>query len=274
MSKESYGVSEALARRVRRHCLRMVHRGGSGHIGSMLSLADIVSVLYTQVAKVSSQAPQAPWRDRVILSKGHGGAALYAVLAEKGFFPLSWLDTYYLNDGRLGGHISHHVPGVEFSTGSLGHGLPVACGMAMAAHNTGAPHRVFCLVSDGDCNAGSTWEAIMLAGQHHWENLVMVVDYNRLQALGAAKDIIDLEPLTNKLELFGWGVREADGHDHAAIHAALSNTPAVPGRPTAVIFRTVKGKGVSFMENQYQWHYGGLTDELLAKALQEVEDAP
>lgn len=274
MSAGGYAISEALSRRVRGHCLRMVCRGGSGHIGSMLSLADMLSVMYTHVLRVSSQAPRAAWRDRFILSKGHGGAALYAVLAEKGFFPLSWLETYYLNGGRLGGHISHHVPGVEFSTGSLGHGLPVACGMAMAASHAGKTHRVFCLVSDGDCNAGSTWEAIMLAGQRHWDNLVMVVDYNRLQALGRSADILDLEPLAGRLEMFGWGVREADGHDHGAIHRALDCLPAVPGRPTAVIFRTVKGKGVSFMEDQYQWHYGGLTEALLAEALRQVEEAP
>lgn len=251
----------------------MVHRGRSGHIGSMLSMADILPVLYTRILRTSAAAPRMADRDRFILSKGHGGAALFAVLAEQGFFPLEWLDTYYQDGGKLCGHISHHIPGVEFSTGSLGHGLPVACGMAMAAKRRGAAHRIFCLVSDGDCNEGSTWEAIMLAAQHHWDNLVMLIDYNRLQALGSSDEIIDLRSLPVKLEAFGWAAREADGHDYGAIEEALSDLPAVAGRPTAVIFDTIKGKGVSFMENQYQWHYGGLTDELLARALQEVETA-
>ena len=160
---------------------------------------------------------------------------------------------------------------MEFSTGSLGHGLPVACGMAMAAKRDGAKHRIFVMSSDGDLNEGSTWEAIMLAGQHHYDNLTMIVDYNRLQALGSSEDIIDLEPLGPKLEMFGWKTAEADGHDPQAIEAALSHLPLEGGKPSCVIFRTVKGKGVSFMENDYKWHYGGLTEELRDKALAEVE---
>jgi len=218
-----YTDCRELAKKVRGHCLRMVHRGQSGHIGSMLSMADILAVLYNRVLKADPRHPKMQDRDRLILSKGHGGAALYATMAEKGFFPADWLNTYYLNDGKLGGHISHHIPGVEFSTGSLGHGMPVACGMAMAAKNVGARHRIFCLVSDGDCNAGSTWEAIMLAGQHGWDNLIMIVDYNRLQALGKSEDVIDLAPFDQKLELFGWAVRVADGHDFDAIEQALNN---------------------------------------------------
>ncbi|MFA6929881.1 MAG: transketolase [Lentisphaeria bacterium] len=262
-----------LARRIRLHCLRMVYNGKSGHIGSMLSTADIYPVLYTQVLNVDSAAPKKVDRDRFLLSKGHGGAALLACLSELGYFPLDWLNRYYCDDGKLSGHISHHVPGVEFSTGSLGHGLPVACGMALAAKQAGKTHRIFVLCSDGDLNEGSSWEAIMLAGQHHWDNLVMLVDYNRLQALGCSEDIINLDPLVPKLEMFGWRAVEADGHDFNSIEVALKNVPIEKGRPTAVIFRTVKGKGVSFMENEYKWHYGGLTEELLGKALKEVEEA-
>ncbi len=198
---------------------------------------------------------------------------MFATLAELGFFPLDWLGRYYCDDGKLSGHISHHIPGVEFSTGSLGHGLPVACGMAMAAKQANEKHRIFLMSSDGDLNEGSSWEAIMLAGQHRWDNLTMLVDYNRLQALGKSRDIIDLEPLAPKLEMFGWAVREADGHDQNAIYEALRDLPVRDGKPSAVIFHTVKGKGVSFMENEYKWHYGGLTDELLAKALKEVEES-
>lgn len=270
---DHYQDCRLLAQKIRKHCLRMVHRGQSGHIGSMLSMADILAVLHNRTLKVDPANPRMPERDRLILSKGHGGGALYAALAEKGFFPLEWLDSYYLDNGKLGGHISHHIPGVELSTGSLGHGLSVACGMVMAARNADAKHRVFCLVSDGDCNAGSTWEAIMLAGQHGWDNLVMIVDYNRLQALGKSEDVIDLTPFDEKLRLFNWSVRMADGHDFPEIDRALSGLPNEPGKPTAIIFNTVKGRGVSFMENQYKWHYGILTDALLEQALQELEVA-
>lgn len=262
-----------LARKVRLHCLNMVYRGESGHIGSMLSTADVYSVLYTRVLNVSPEQPEKESRDRFILSKGHGGAALLATLAERGFFPMEWLNGYYQDNGKLSGHISHHIPGVEFSTGSLGHGLPVACGMAMAAKQAKKTHRVFCMVSDGDLNEGSSWEAIMLAGQHRWDNLIMLVDYNRLQALGASEDIIDLEPLAPKLEMFGWKVAAVDGHDCEAIEDVLLKLPLESGRPSAVIFKTVKGKGVSFMENDYKWHYGGLTAELLEQAIKEVEGA-
>ena len=273
MDEQTLARCRQLAKEVRVSCLKMVHKGKSGHIGSMLSMADILPVLYLDVLNVDPQNPKKADRDRFLLSKGHGGAALLATLAKLGFFPESWLNEYYCDNGKLSGHISHHIPGVEFSTGSLGHGLPVACGMAMAAKQAGQKHRIFCMSSDGDLNEGSSWEAIMLAGQHHWDNLIMMVDYNRLQALGRSEDIIDLESLRAKLELFGWAVREADGHDQVAISKALSDLPVCTGKPSAVIFRTVKGKGVSFMEDKYQWHYGGLTDELTAQAIAEVEAA-
>jgi len=250
----------------------MVNIANSGHVGSMLSMADILAVLYDGVLTVDPRDPKSPDRDRLVLSKGHGGAALYAVLAEKGFFPREWLSRYYVDDGKLSGHISHHVPGVEFSTGSLGHGLPVAVGMAMAARQAGDQHRIFCICSDGDCNAGSTWEAIMLAGQHGWDNLTMIVDYNRLQALGRSPEIIDLEPFDEKLRQFRWAVRVVDGHDLDEVHAALTELPLRPGKPSAVIARTIKGKGVSFMEDDYRWHYGGMTPELLNRALTDLED--
>ncbi len=271
MNEHELAECKALAKKIRLHCLRMVFKGKSGHIGSMLSTADIYPVLYKRILNVDPANPKKPDRDRFLLSKGHGGAALLACLAEEGFFPKEWLDRYYCDDGKLSGHISHHIPGVEFSSGSLGHGLPVGCGMAMAAKQAGRSHRIFVMSSDGDLNEGSTWEAIMLAGQHHWDNLVMLVDYNRLQALGCSKDIIDLEPLAPKLEMFGWRVAECDGHDPAAIEKALLALPIEKGRPSAILFRTVKGKGVSFMENEYKWHYGGLVEDLYKKAAAEVE---
>ena len=273
MTPESLKKCRELAKKVRIHCLKMVHKGKSGHIGSMLSMADILPVIYTQILNVDPQAPEKADRDRFILSKGHGGAALLATLAELGYFPLEWLDQYYCDNGKLSGHISHHIPGVEFSTGSLGHGLPVACGMALAARQAGKKHRIFCMSSDGDLNEGSTWEAIMLAGQHHYDNLIMLVDYNRLQALGKSKEIIDLESLKEKLELFGWRAAEVDGHDQKAVYESLRDLPLCCNKPSAVIFHTVKGKGVSFMENDYKWHYGGLTSDLCEKAIKELEEA-
>jgi len=264
---------KALAKAVRLDCLSMVHSGKSGHIGSMLSCADLLAVLYKKVLKVSPANPKDPERDRLIFSKGHGGAALFSTLAELGYFPKDWLPTYYQDNGKLSGHISHHVPGVEFSTGSLGHGLPVATGMAMYGKNSGKNRRYYCIVSDGDLDEGSTWEAIMLAGQHKFNNLCMIVDYNRLQALGRSKDIINLEDLDAKLRLFHWKpVVVENGHDYEAIYNALQQYPD-PECPVAVICKTTKGKGVSFMEDDYRWHYGPLTDELYVKAVAEVEAA-
>ena len=263
-------VYRTLATKIRMHCLRMTHGGRSGHVGSMLSMADILAVLYEKILRVRPDEPEWAQRDRFVLSKGHGGGAVYAVLAEKGFIPKEWLSTYYKDEGKLSGHISHHVPGVEFSTGSLGHGLPVAAGMALAARHAGATHRVVCLMSDGDCDEGSTWEAIMFAAQHKFDNLTAIVDYNRVQALGHVEDVIELEPFARKVEAFNWAVREIDGHDYAQIEGALSSLPLEKGKPSFVIARTTKGKGVSWMENTVSCHYGAVNDEQLAKALAEV----
>jgi transketolase len=259
-----------LATTIRAHALRMTHRGKSGHVGSMLSMAELISVLYTRILNVDPENPRKPDRDRFVLSKGHGGGAVYAALAELGFFPREWLSTYYRDEGKLMGHISHHVPGVEFSTGSLGHGLPVACGMALAAKRAGWQHRYFCMVSDGDCNSGATWEAILLAGQHHFDNLTVIVDYNRVQALGFSKDVLDLEPLGDKIRACRWAYREVDGHDVEQIESALKTLPFEKGKPSWLTARTVKGKGVSFMENTVSCHYGSVNDAQLAQALEEI----
>jgi transketolase len=265
--------STDLARRVRRDVLRMVHRAHASHVGTCLSIADLLAVLYARVLHVDPAAPAAPERDRFVLSKGHGGAALYAVLAERGFFPTAWLDEYCMDGARLAGHTTHHgVPGVEVSTGSLGHGLPLACGMALSAKRTGRTFRTFALLSDGECDEGSTWEAALFAPQHGLENLVAIVDYNGIQSFGRVADVLDLEPLVDKWRAFRWGVREVDGHDHAALAAVLGDLPAEAGRPTAIVARTVKGKGVGFMENDLAWHYRSPSDEQLAAALAELED--
>jgi len=259
-----------LARKVRVHCLRMTHRGKSGHVGSMLSMAELLSVLYLRVLNVDSKDPKKPDRDRFVLSKGHGGGAVYAVLTELGFFPKDWLNGYYRDEGKLMGHISHHVPGVEFSTGSLGHGLSVAVGMALAAKVAGKKHRIICLMSDGDINEGSTWEAAWFAAQHHLDNLTVVLDYNKVQALGHSKNVLDMEPLGTKIEASHWAYKEVDGHDVEAIDAALTTLPFEEGKPSWLTGHTIKGKGVSWMENTVSCHYGSVNDEELAKALAEI----
>ncbi|MGQ9851552.1 MAG: transketolase, partial [Aggregatilineaceae bacterium] len=211
-------------------------------------------------------------RDRFVLSKGHGCAALYAVLAECGFFPLEWLDTFYQNGSRLPGHATHtHVPGIEVSTGSLGHGLSIACGMALAAKRDGKPYRVFALLSDGECDEGSTWEAVLFASHHRLDNLIAIVDYNKIQSLGRVEEVINLEPLAEKWRSFGWAVREIDGHDVLEIEDALSQVPFEAGRPSCVIAHTVKGKGVSFMEDKLLWHYRSPQGEEYEAALAELE---
>lgn len=261
-----------LARRIRRHALRMVHHASASHIGTCLSMADILAVLYGGVLRVDPRRPDAPERDRLILSKGHGAAILYAVLAERGFFPADRLASYCDDGSSLAGHVTRHgIPGVDFSTGSLGHGLSLGCGVSLAAKRSGSSYRAFVVLSDGECDEGSTWEAVLFAGHHRLEPLIAIVDYNKIQSFGAVRDVLDLEPLTDKWRAFGWAVREADGHDHAALAKALACLPFEPGKPSCLIAHTVKGKGVSFMENTLLWHYRSPSDEQLAAALRELE---
>ena len=236
-------------------------------------MSDILAVLYTGVLRVDPERPDWPERDRFILSKGHGGAGLYAVLAECGFFPRAWLDEYCDDGSRLAGHVSHHgVPGVEASTGSLGHGLSLGCGMALAAKRAGRDFRAFVILSDGECDEGSTWEAALFAPHHGLDNLVAVIDYNKIQSLGNVKDVLDLEPLCDKWDAFRWGVREIDGHDHEQLRDALTSVPFEAGRPSMIVAHTIKGKGVSFMEGELAWHYKSPNDEQVAIALAELEE--
>lgn len=259
----------ALARAVRTHALRMVYATNASHIGSSLSMADLLAVLYGQVLRVDPARPDWPDRDRFILSKGHGAAAGYAVLAESGYFPRDWLDTYCQDGSKLAGHLTRGVPGVEFSTGSLGHGLPVGCGMALAARADTRSTRAFVLLSDGELDEGSNWEAILFAAHHKLDNLVAIVDYNKIQSFGRVDEVLRLEPLAEKWRAFGWACREIDGHDHAAIAGALASVPHERGKPTAIIAHTTKGKGVSFMEDQLAWHYKSPNNDQLAQALHE-----
>jgi transketolase len=260
--------------RVRRHSIEMTHTAKSAHVGSSLSVAELLVVLYNSVLRVNPDDPEWPERDRFILSKGHACAAYYAVLAERGFFPSDWLDTFYQNGSRLAGHAtSGGVPGIEVSTGSLGHGLSIAAGMALAAKRDGQLQRVFCLLSDGECDEGSTWEPILFARQHKLDNLIAIVDYNKIQSLGSVKEVLDLEPFADKWTAFGWGVREADGHDVQAIQGALSQVPFEADRPSCVIAHTVKGKGISFMENKLLWHYRTPQGDEYEAAIRELEAA-
>lgn len=265
--------TKKLANKIRIHILRMTSRGGSSHIASGLSIADIMAVLYSRVMRVSPDAPDRVDRDRFILSKGHAGAAVYATLAEMGFFSVSKLETHYQDGSELSGHVSHKgVAGVEFSTGSLGHGLGVGVGMALAAKMDGLPFRTFVLLSDGECDEGSNWEAILFASHHGLDNLIAIVDYNKLQSLASVEETLRLEPFGDKWRSFGWSVVEVDGHDHSQLYDALSNVPSKSGIPTVILAHTTKGKGVSFMENSVLWHYRTARGEEFEKALKELEE--
>ena len=272
MSEFSPGKTAELAWNIRKNSVRMTHLGNSSHIGSVLSCADILAVLYGAVLNVNPNDPDMSERDRFILSKGHAGAGVYSVLAETGFFPKSKLDTHYQNGSDLSGHVSHKgIPGVEFSTGSLGHGLSVGCGMALAAKLDHKDHRVVVLLSDGECDEGSNWEAFLFAPHHKLDNLTVVVDYNKLQSIHSTEETLGLEPFVDKFEAFGWCVREVDGHSHNELFEVL--TQANEERPLAVIAHTTKGKGVSFMENSVLWHYRSAQGEEYEAAISELDKA-
>ncbi len=271
-SNTAHDDTRDLARRVRHDVLEMTSRGGSSHVGSALSIVDILAVLYGRIMQVDPRQPGCPKRDRFILSKGHAGAAVYAVLAECGFFDPQQLVEHYQNGSSFSGHVSHRgIPGVELSTGSLGHGLPVGTGMAYAAKLRDSSHQVFVLLSDGELDEGSNWESILFAAHHGLDNLVAIVDYNKLQSLDSVAATLNLEPLSDKWTSFGWQTVEVDGHDHPALTKVLQKLPAETGKPTCVIAHTVKGKGVSFMENSVLWHYRTARGEELEAARRELE---
>ena len=263
-----------LAWLIRRHGLEMTHLSRGSHIGAIFSVAEIMAVLYTGVMNVNPADPAMEGRDRLILSKGHAGAAVYAALAERGFFPVEELKTHYANGSRLSGHVSHKgVPGVEFSTGSLGHGLAVGAGMALGAKMDRAPWRTYVILGDGECDEGSVWEAALQAHQYGLDNLIAVVDHNRMQSLDFCEKTIALEPFADKWRDFGWQVQVADGHDVDALQAAFARAKnnLGGGRPSVIIAETTKGKGVSFMENDILWHYRTPQGEEYDAALKELE---
>ncbi len=248
-------TSTQLAWLIRRHGIEMTHISGGSHIASVLSVADIIAVLYADIMQFNPEHPKWDERDRFILSKGHAGAAIYAALAESGFFPSEELKTHYANGSRLSGHVSHHLPGVDFSTGSLGHGLSAAAGMAFAAKQDHKKHRVFVVLGDGECDEGSVWEAALFANHFRLDNLVAIIDHNHMQSLDFCEKTIELESLSSKWQAFGWNTLEIDGNDHDALRAALQSAENELHKPTVIIANTAKGKGIDFMENDILWHY-------------------
>lgn len=248
-------TSEQLAWKIRRHAVEMTHLSGGSHIGAILSVADIVAALYTDVLKYDIENPNWEERDRFILSKGHAGASIYAALAESGFFEVEELKTHYQNGSRLSGHVSHHVPGVDFSTGSLGHGLSVAAGMAYSLKKDGKSARAFVVLGDGECNEGSVWEAVLFANHFRLNNLVAIVDHNRMQSLDYNENTLEIENFAEKWSAFGWNVIEIDGNNHDELKNAFEAIEQEKNKPSIIIANTIKGKGVSFMEMDILWHY-------------------
>jgi len=260
--------SESLSYSARHEILDMVFNSNASHVGSAFSVVDILAVLYSGGANIHLNNYNNPNRDIVILSKGHAAAALYAVLAIRGFIPRNWLKTYSLDGGALGGHVtSSGVPGVELSTGSLGHGFPYGVGIALSRRNKNESGHIFVVISDGECDEGTTWESAMIANHNSLSNLTVIVDRNRIQSLAGTEETLALEPFANKWESFGWDVVEVDGHNHLEILNSIQ-----PGsKPKCVIANTIKGKGVDFMENSVLWHYKSPTSQELKYARKSLE---
>ncbi|KAF0172739.1 MAG: transketolase [Limisphaerales bacterium] len=255
---------------LRQRMLRLIVQAGAGHTGGGLSCLDILNVLYNRVLRVSPETFTDPHRDRYVQSKGHCVEALYVVLADRGFFPDADLDTVCRYQSRYVGHPTRKIPGIEMNTGALGHGLPICLGMALAGKMDAAPFRVFTLLGDGELAEGSNWEAAMAAAHHRLDNLVAILDHNTLQITGHTRDVMSNEPLDEKWRAFGWEVRTINGHDYAELTRALTEPPPA-GKPLFIIANTVKGKGVSFMENVGKWHHGVPSEAELAAALAELD---
>ena len=265
---------KVLAWLIRRNGLEMTHLSRGSHIGSIFSAAEIIAVLYTSVLRVDPENPAWPERDRMILSKGHAGSAVYSALAERGFFPVEELKTHYQDGSRLSGHVSHRgVPGVEVSTGSLGHGLAIGAGLALGAKMDGASWRTFVVLGDGECDEGEVWESALQAAQFGLDRLTAVVDYNHMQSLDFVDRTLRLEPFEAKWRDFGWNAMSCDGHDTEALKDAFAwaRKNEGSGKPSVILAHTVKGKGVSFMENNILWHYRTPQGEEYEAALKELE---
>jgi transketolase len=262
-------AAEELAKAARIEILKMTSFAKASHVGSALSVVDILSVLYSGVTNIRTDNISAKDRDVVILSKGHAASALYSVLALRGFFPKEFLDSYCGNGAKLGGHVtSSELAGVELSTGSLGHGLPYGLGIALSRKIGGDKGKVFVIMSDGECDEGTTWESALLANHHELTNLVVIIDRNRIQSLKDTEETLKLEPFQRKWENFGWNSIDVDGHDFSALSKAMIDEN---DGPKVIIANTTKGRGVSFMENSVLWHYRSPNDEELSSAIAEIE---
>jgi len=260
-----------IAREIRFKLVEMSHAASTPHLGSAMSCVDILVAAYWRVLRLDTNKPADPARDRFILSKGHAASALYATLAKRGFFPASLLDTFAQHKSPLAEQPAPNcAPGVELATGSLGHGLPVGIGMAIAARIQHQDYRVFVCMSDGECNEGSVWEAAMFAPAQRLDRLCVIVDYNKWQATGRSNEIMHLPSLVEKWRAFGWSACEVDGHDIAALADAMRRTPDSSGKPVAIVAHTVKGKGVSFMEDDNNWHYRIPKPDEVAAARKEL----
>jgi transketolase len=273
MMRETIGDSIEFSRNIRVTALRMVAHAKASHIGSAFSIADLVAVLYSSILKVNLEDSSDPNRDRLILSKGHACSIVYAALNQIGWISDELVMEFGNDFSPLMTHISHNVAGVEFSSGSLGHGLPFGTGKAMAGKIDGESWRTFVILSDGEMDEGSNWEALMFASHHRLDNLVAIIDYNKLQSLNTVASTLGLEPLVDKLTAFGWSVREVDGHNHQEIANHLSTIPWEKNKPSVLIAHTTKGKGVSFMENKVEWHYKSPSKEQMDMALKELKGA-
>ena len=264
---------EEIAREIRRRIVVMCFHAGGGHIAPSLSSVDILVALYFKILKIDKNSYKSDDRDRFILSKGHAAAALYAVLAEKGIVDKGILNTFCQSGSVLGAHPEAHlVSGIEFSSGSLGHGLPFGTGIALAGKLDHRDYRVFVLLSDGECQEGSVWEAALFASHHKLDNLVAIIDYNKIQSLGQIDSILGLEPFKDKWKSFGWEVEEVDGHDVSQICKMLGTVPFAKDKPSMLIAHTVKGKGISFMKNEPIWHYRlPATEEEIKIVCQELD---
>ncbi|MGI9488256.1 MAG: transketolase [Geminicoccaceae bacterium] len=261
-----------IAHRLRHHIVKLTADSPGAHLGGSMSAVEILTVLlFDGVLHVDPNRPDMDDRDYLIFSKGHASAALYSALAERGFFPVDELATYKSTGSRLAGHPTKAVPGIELATGSLGHGLPVGNGIALAAKRDGKPNRVFVVLGDGECQEGSVWEAAMTAAHYKLDNIVAIVDRNKVQEDGPTEEIMALEPFADKWRAFGWVVHEVDGHDIDDLQAILPRVPLTTGKPTMVIAHTVKGKGVSFAEHNHAWHYGKLSPEQKCQALADLD---
>jgi len=270
----NYTVSEmeSIARKIRGKIVEMSHQSATPHVGSSLSCVDILVAAYWGFLKIDPQNPTHPNRDRLILSKGHAAAALYISLEQRGFFPAEYLATYAKDGGNLPEHPSPGcAPGVEVASGSLGHGLPLGLGMTLAGRIQDNCYRVYVVMSDGECNEGSVWEAAMLAPAHKLENLSAIVDFNRWQATGRSEEVTSLSSIRDKFEAFGWSSYDVDGHDIKSLIDVLENVPDGTGKPVAIIAHTIKGKGISFMEDDNNWHYRIPTHEEVIMAKKELE---